>query len=129
MSSGESAQAAVVVVGRVDEFGPESRKAVTVDGKKVVVLLVGDDLVAYENRCLHMGGPVGEGILLGRVEAVLDENKRLVCEQFSTEEIQLICPWHGWAYNARTGEFAGDNSMRLRKYETRVEDGMVYVVT
>ena len=117
-----------ILVGTIDEFGPESRKQLRIDGSKVVVLRVGDSFYAYENRCLHMGGPVGEGIVIGKVEAVLDDQQRVVCEKFSTEDMQLVCPWHGWAFDVSTGEFAGDKSMRLNKYETRVDGGNVYVI-
>jgi len=117
-----------ILVGTVDEFGPKSRKQLQIDGKKVIVMRVGDDFHAYENRCLHMGGPVGEGIVIGKVEAVLDEQKRVICETFSTDQIQLVCPWHGWAYDVSTGEFAGDKSMRLNKYNTRIDGSNVYVI-
>jgi nitrite reductase/ring-hydroxylating ferredoxin subunit len=75
-----------------------------------------------------MGGPVGEGIILGKVEAVLDEQKRLVEERFSETELHLICPWHGWEYDVTTGVCAGDKRLRLKKYPVVERDGNVYVV-
>jgi nitrite reductase/ring-hydroxylating ferredoxin subunit len=84
---------------------------------------------AYENRCLHQGGPVAEGLILGRVVAVLDSEKRLLREEFSETEDQIICPWHGWAYSLETGECAGLKGARLRKFEVITEKGEVYVRT
>ena len=41
---------------------------------------------------------------MGKVEAVLDEDKRQLRERFSTSEIHLVCPWHGWEFDVRTGQ-------------------------
>jgi len=31
--------------------------------------------------------------------------------------IALVCPWHGYEYDIKTGECAGDRKLKLRKYE------------
>jgi len=43
---------------------------------------VDGDLVALDNNCPHMGGPLGRGSLNG---------------------VELTCPWHGWRWDVRTG--------------------------
>jgi nitrite reductase/ring-hydroxylating ferredoxin subunit len=116
-----------VLVGEVAEFDGGKRKVITRAGKEVVVLKAKGRFFAFENTCLHMGGPVGEGLILGKVEAVLDENQCLVRERFSDEELHLICPWHGFEYDLETGEFAGDRRKRLRSYEVVEQGGNVYV--
>jgi nitrite reductase/ring-hydroxylating ferredoxin subunit len=75
-----------------------------------------------------MGGPVGEGMIIGKTEAVLDADRRVLEERFSETEIHLVCPWHGWEYDIRTGEFAGDRSLCLKRFETAVRGDQVYVV-
>jgi nitrite reductase (NADH) small subunit len=116
-----------VYAGKVHDFDSERRVTVTVDGRDVVVLRHGERFHALANDCLHMGGPVGEGLVMGRVEAVLTEDKRVLGERFSDEEFHIVCPWHGWEYDIETGEFAGDRSRRLRCYEVTTRGDEVYV--
>ena len=114
--------------GRADEYGDEIRKVVQVGDREVVVLKVDERFYAVSNTCLHMGGPVGEGVVMGKVCAVLDEGKRVVRQEFDEHAKQLICPWHGWAYNLATGVFAGDETLKLPTFEVEVREGDVYVV-
>jgi len=113
--------------GLEDDYSDDVRKVVSVDGKEVVVLRSGGQFYAVANTCLHMGGPVGEGRVLGRVRAVLDDGKRLVREEFDDEAPQIVCPWHGWAYDLGTGVFAGDETYCLPTFEVEVREGEVYV--
>lgn len=118
---------AQVFAGREDEYADEVRKVVDVQGTEVVVLKSQDRFYAVANTCLHMGGPVGEGRVMGRVRAVLDDGKKLVREEFDDEAPQIICPWHGWAYDLGSGVFAGDETLCLPTYEVEVREGGVYV--
>lgn len=101
---------------------------VTVEGREVVVFKHQEAFYAFENSCLHMGGPVGEGILVGKVEAVLTPDQRHVGDRFSEDEIHLVCPWHGWEYDIASGRCAGDRRRKLTKYDTVQHGGSVYVV-
>jgi nitrite reductase/ring-hydroxylating ferredoxin subunit len=57
-------------------------RAVTIGDVAVLVVRDGDQVYALEPRCGHMGGPLAEGKLEGRI---------------------VTCPWHGSQYDARTG--------------------------
>ncbi len=114
--------------GSVSDFSDGRRVMLRVDGREVVVLEHAGRFFAFENVCRHMGGPVGEGILMGKVEAVLDEDKRQLRERFSTTQIHLVCPWHGWEYDIATGECAANRRIRLRRYEAVQRGDDVYVV-
>ena len=113
--------------GQLSDFDDGGRNIIKVDGRDVVVFRNGDRLYALSNQCLHMGGPTGEGVIVGKVEAVLTEDKRCVGERFSEDEIHLVCPWHGWEYDIETGEFAGDRKRRLRTFEVTTRGDEVYV--
>jgi nitrite reductase/ring-hydroxylating ferredoxin subunit len=117
-----------IYVGRVADFADERRVMIQVDGRDVFVFERAGRFYAFENRCRHMGGPVGEGILIGKVEAVLDENKAVVRERFSTSEIHLVCPWHGWEYDIETGTCAADRRVRLRRFEAVRRGEEIYVI-
>lgn len=116
-------------VGPAAEFDDLDRKIVLQeDGQKIGVFRVGDRFVAYENRCLHQGGPVCEGKIFGKVEAVLEEDRNVVREKHSDTTKHLVCPWHGYEYNLETGAANGDPNLKLSQYEVVERDGMVYVL-
>ncbi len=125
---GDGDQMTELFAGRADEYGEGSRKVVRDGDAEIGVFRVGEKFYAYENTCLHQGGPVCEGMILGKVETVLGEERGVVEERFSEEEIHVVCPWHGWEYDIATGECAADRRLRLKKYEVAQREGGVYVV-
>jgi nitrite reductase (NADH) small subunit len=114
------------LVGGEHDFAEDERRLIEVEGKEIAVVRIAGRFHAFENRCLHQGGPVAEGLVLGRVEALLDDEQRLIGERFS-DKLQLVCPWHGWAYDLETGTCAGDPRRRLSKHPVTVREGQVYV--
>lgn len=84
-------------------------------------------LYAYDNRCIHQGGPVCTGELLGATRRELNEGKEVVRDVLDETEMRLVCPWHGWEYDLVTGEVAHNRRLRLRRFEVTVEDGVVFV--
>jgi nitrite reductase (NADH) small subunit len=115
-------------VADVPDFADDTRYAVSLGLATVIVLRHGDRYYAFENTCAHSGGPVAEGIILPRVEAVLGPGQVCLGERFSDTEMHLVCPWHGWEYDLETGEYAGDRSAKLRKYHVVEREGKVYVL-
>jgi len=97
------------------------------DGREVGVFRVKGTVVAYENRCAHQGGPVCTGEILGKYEQVLAPDKTVIREQFSTEQLHVVCPWHGWEYRLDTGECAVNPRFRLRRVGVVERDGNVYL--
>jgi nitrite reductase/ring-hydroxylating ferredoxin subunit len=115
-------------VGKEGDF-PQGRRAVFQLGdREVGVFRHAGRLRAYENLCMHQGGPVCDGELMPKVEPVLDGN-RVVGERFSETETHLVCPWHGWEYDLATGECATDRRIRLNVYEVIQRGDDVYVIT
>ncbi len=78
---------------------------VAVDDGRAIVIRVGDEVVAFENRCLHQDSKL-EG---GRIERG-----------------RLICPLHFWRYEAATGRHLGGRGSLL-SYPVEVVDGEVFV--
>jgi len=116
-----------VLVGQRREFEGGARKITTIGDREVGVLQHDGRFYAYENRCVHQGGPVCEGRILGRVELVLADDKTVLGECFSDAETHLICPWHGYEYDLETGECATDRRLRLRRYEVVERGEEIYV--
>src|SRR4051794_40951175 len=116
-----------VYAGRVEDYTEGRRAMVSINDRDVFVFERNGRFYAFENNCRHMGGPVGEGMLIGKVESILDENCAHVGDRFSTSEIHIVCPWHGWEYDIETGVCAADRRIRLRRYEAVARGEEVYV--
>ena len=61
---------------------------------------------AIANRCPHQGGPLGEGMIEG---------------------CWLICPWHGWEYDPRTGDTPGPFDDKVPSYSVEIRNDRVFV--
>jgi nitrite reductase (NADH) small subunit len=61
---------------------------------------------AMDNICLHRGGPLGQGMVEGG---------------------KVVCPWHGWQWDVKTGEAAQNSSMKVAVYPLKIEGGDVLV--
>ncbi|HVM93170.1 MAG TPA: Rieske (2Fe-2S) protein [Terriglobales bacterium] len=74
-------------------------KELPCNGKQICVVNLNGEIHAMENTCLHMGGPLGEGVI---------------------EKGKVICPWHGWAWDPITGQGPGP-SAKVAVYPVRIE--------
>lgn len=102
-------------------------QVVTVQDQEIGIFRLGGKVYAYANECVHEGGPVCEGTILGKVEAILRPDKTVAGERFSEDEIHIVCPWHGYEYDIRTGECAPDRRLKLRAFPVSVRGDAVYV--
>jgi nitrite reductase/ring-hydroxylating ferredoxin subunit len=46
---------------------------------------------------------------------------------FSKSKLHVVCPWHGFEFDIRTGVHPGNPKARLRKVKVAVADGDVVV--
>ena len=74
----------------------------------VLVVNVGQGLTAYRNECAHEALPLDN--------AVLDLTSGT-----------LMCPWHGFCYDAASGECLTAPGAQLEQLPLRVDDGAVWV--
>lgn len=75
-------------------------------GHVFCVARVEGELVVMDNVCPHRGGPLGQGLI---------------------ENGHVVCPWHAWAINAKTGCASHNPNACVRRYAVRVEEEMVLV--
>ena len=76
-------------------------------GEKVLCIAnVNGEFAAMDNVCVHRGGPLGQG--------VVDEGK-------------IVCPWHGWQYDPKSGAAVHNPAMKVKVYPVKIqgEDVMV----
>jgi nitrite reductase (NADH) small subunit len=89
-----------------DELEDGRPKIVQLNGRSIALFKVDGGYYAVANNCLHRGGPLGEGDLDG---------------------YRVTCPWHGWKFDVRTGSFTVIPTLKVKTYQTKVEDGMILV--
>ena len=110
------------------DFPEGARKTVNVEDTPVTVLHVGGSYYAIEATCPHQSGPLGQGVVLPKLEATFIGAGKRLDESFSETNLTISCPWHGWEYDMRTGRHAGDPRMGLRAIEILERDGKVYLI-
>jgi nitrite reductase/ring-hydroxylating ferredoxin subunit/Fe-S cluster biogenesis protein NfuA len=74
----------------------------------VVVVNTAGQLAAYVNACAHQGLPLDNALV-------------------DAAEGTLTCPWHGFSYDATTGECMTLPGAQLRRLPLRVQDGTIWV--
>jgi nitrite reductase/ring-hydroxylating ferredoxin subunit len=112
-----------VDVAALDDLAEGQPLIVTFEGRSVGVLLWRDEVFALRNICPHQLGPVCQGYAM---PLLTSESRGTV--KADDDKCVLICPWHGWEFDVRSGRAAwGSSRYRLKTYETRVVDGRVLV--
>jgi nitrite reductase (NADH) small subunit len=74
--------------------------------KTICIANVNGVYSAMDNVCLHVGGPLGQGMI---------------------ENGKIVCPWHGWQYDPKTGEAAHNPKAKVAVYPMKVEGSDVMV--
>jgi len=115
------------LAGRSDAIPPNGRLVVDIGDTTVGIFRVAGRLVAYENSCPHMGGPVCQGLIIPAVREVIDERRVSTGYAFDESEMRIVCPWHGYEFAIETGSHPAKPSIRLRRVEVDESGGDVYV--
>ena len=98
---------ATVKVGKVDEVPAGTGKVVRAGNTELALFNVGGAFYALDNRCTHVGGPLGEG---------------------EVEDHQVTCPWHGSVFDITTGAVVRAPARRpVATFPVRVEGNDVLV--
>ena len=114
-------------VGDSGDVPERGRLVVDVDGTPVGVFRVDGELYAYQNVCVHQGGPACQGRIVPRVLEILDEHRHARGLTFDESDLHVVCPWHGFEYSIKTGRHAGVDSLSLPSFPVTEEDGKIYV--
>ena len=117
-----------VPVGKATSFEDGSRRIVFHGDIEIGVFRWDGKFYAYENLCVHQGGPACEGLTIAKVEERILPDKTSKGLYFSDTELNFVCPWHGYEYDIKTGECISDRKLRLRKYQVIEKGDEVYVV-
>jgi nitrite reductase/ring-hydroxylating ferredoxin subunit len=93
-------------VADVGELGDGQARVVDVEGRTLALFNVAGTFYAMDNECAHRGGPLGEGDLEGAV---------------------VVCPWHAWRWDVRTGRNGNNPAVAMTCYPVRVEADGIFV--
>jgi nitrite reductase (NADH) small subunit len=74
--------------------------------KTICVANVSGTISAMDNICLHRGGPLGQGTI---------------------ENGKVVCPWHSWAWDPKTGEAVQNPNLKLVVYPISIDNGDVLI--
>jgi nitrite reductase (NADH) small subunit len=74
--------------------------------KTICIANINGTYSAMDNVCPHRGGPLGQGMIEGG---------------------KVVCPWHGWAWDPKTGAAMQDSSMKVAVYPLKIENGDVLI--
>ena len=117
-----------VFVGEEAEITDGGRKVIVADEVEIGVFRLDGAYYAWRNDCPHQGGPVCQGRMIKGVEERLDGERRSLGIHYAEGVTNIVCPWHGFEFNLRTGRHAGIAAIRLKGYPVRLRDGDIYVV-
>ena len=95
------------IINRKD-FENKKRRIVFKEGnKQILVIGVGEEVFALDNRCPHEGYPLSEGTTEGK-------------------SCVLTCNWHNWKFDLKTGKcfLGGDN---VRTYQIKKTDSEIKI--
>ena len=116
-----------VNIGKASSFQDPGRRVVEIGSVQIGVFQLDGKFYAYENRCPHLGGPACQGKILPRVLEAVAEDKKSAGRVFSRDQLNIICPWHGFEFDIRTGKHVAISKYRLRPGPIRTGGGDVYV--
>jgi nitrite reductase (NADH) small subunit len=92
---------AFISVGKLSGLPPESVLEVLVDEQPYAICNFGGAVYALNGVCLHRGGPLGQGQI---------------------HDGRVVCPFHLWEFDCRTGEYEHDPSKRVATYQVKIEN-------
>lgn len=93
-------------VATFDELADGKGKGVAVAGRDIAVFRIGDECFAIANECPHYGAELCQGYV---------------------REATVMCPWHGWQFDLKTGKGLTVSGCDVDSFEVKIEDGNVKV--
>ena len=96
-----------IEVGKVTDIPKLGARVVeTSRGDLGVFRTADDEVFALRDKCPHKNGPLSQGIVHGK---------------------RVTCPLHSWKIELESGEAVAPDVGCAAKYETKVEDGVIFL--
>ena len=84
----------------------DEAKEFSCGARTICIANVNGTFSAMDNVCPHRGGPLGQGMIEGG---------------------KVVCPWHGWAWDAKTGAAEQNPATKVAIYPVKIENGEVLI--
>lgn len=97
---------AFVKVAEAESVSAGTGTTVTVSGRDYALFHIDGEFFCIDNECPHRDGPLGDGEL---------------------EDDTVICPWHAWQVNVKTGQVLYTSNLCVATHACKVEEGSVYI--
>lgn len=92
----------------VEDVPAGKMKCFRTDDHNILIVNLDNRLSAFRNECPHQGLPLDGGML-------------------EADERMLTCPWHGFKFDAGSGECLSAPAAQLESFPLRIENGMILV--
>ena len=117
---------AEVMFGTLEELDQlDGHQIISINGLEVGLFRSGKEIFAWENSCPHRGGPVCQGQIIPRVDEEIGVDGSSMGFRFSKDDLHIVCPWHGFEFNIRTGKHPGATEISLKNIKVRVVEGSI----
>lgn len=93
-------------VGPIESIPDGCGKSLKIEGIDVAVFRSGEEFFAMDDHCPHQGAPLGAG---------------------GISEGHVICPFHGWVFDAKTGACPTAPNRPVEVFQTRIVNGEGFV--
>jgi nitrite reductase (NADH) small subunit len=108
----------------VDDLREGHPMVVKVKGREIAVVQWRGEVHAVRNICPHQT----QSFNCAHVRPGFTANVGGVGELVVNDsDPVLVCPVHTWSFSLRSGKCTVDESLRVRRYETAVEDGRLLI--
>lgn len=97
----------LIPVGKVSAIPPDTVMEVLVGQHPYALCNVAGEIRAIDGICLHRGGPLGQGQI---------------------HNGHVVCPYHMWEFDCRTGEYDYDRSKRVATFDLRIEGDEIFLL-
>lgn len=91
-------------LGEIPQKG--SRVIITPEGDVAVFRTSSDEIFALFDQCPHKKGPLSQGIVYDN---------------------RVACPLHNWVIDMNSGEATGPDDGCTRTFDTKIENGTVFI--
>ena len=96
----------LVPVGKVSALPADSVMEVLVGDRPYAICNAGGAIHALDGVCLHRGGPLGQGQI---------------------QEGRVVCPYHLWEFDCRTGAYDYNPSIGVATFAVQVEGDDIFI--
>jgi nitrite reductase/ring-hydroxylating ferredoxin subunit len=86
----------------------KSGYAVQLNNADIALFRFNDKVYAFRDRCPHQGAPLSDGY---------------------TRDGCIVCLYHSWKFNIEDGSFINNETLKLKQYPGKEEDGQIFVMT